>query len=375
MNSWQSNKTVKLLLQLGLSMIVSGYGLASAADTTEGRLSVKAFDLPMSALLSEQSRAVLLQPGDAAYQQALAQCASLETVELKKVPSVRRCRQAAFYQSDLYRRHLDAFDVAIKLTTLGGVPVEIFTPNNNVAEKNTHRVLINLHGGSFKRGSQSQSRLESMPIASTGHIIVISIDYRLAPEYQFPAASEDVAAVYQALLNTYRPENIGIYGCSAGGILTAQAMAWFQQEGLPMPGAIGLFCGAASPLDGDSMHITSAFGSRRHFDYVEQQLHSGPRSYYRGRDRKNPLITPAESDEVMSKFPPSLLIASTRDFILSSVIHTHRRLTALGVEADLQIWEGLKHNFHLDPNLPEALEVYDVIVDFFDQHLGQDPKS
>ena len=50
----------------------------------------------------------------------------------------------------------------------------------------------------------------------------------MAPEYQFPTASEDVAAVYKALLRKYRAQNIGIYGCSAGSLLAAEALAWFQ---------------------------------------------------------------------------------------------------------------------------------------------------
>jgi epsilon-lactone hydrolase len=51
-----------------------------------------------------------------------------------------------------------------------------------------------------------------------------------------------VAAVYRALLEHYEPREIGIYGTSAGGILTAEAIAWFEDHGLPLPGAIGTFC-------------------------------------------------------------------------------------------------------------------------------------
>ena len=58
----------------------------------------------------------------------------------------------------------------------------------------------------------------------------------------FPAASEDIAAAYRALLKDHRPENIGLYGCSAGGTLAAQAVAWLQKEGLPRPGAIAMIC-------------------------------------------------------------------------------------------------------------------------------------
>ena len=76
---------------------------------------------------------------------------------------------------------------------------------------------------------------------------------------------------------------------------------------------------------------------------------------------------------MMSQFPPSLLVSGSRDFLLSDVLATHRQLTNLGVEADLHVWEGLGHaTFAFNPRLPESDEVHQVIVRFFNKHLGQD---
>ena len=61
---------------------------------------------------------------------------------------------------------------------------------------------------------------------------VISIDYRLAPQAKFPEATEDVAAVYREVLKSTPARYIGIFGCSAGGLLTAQSLAWFQRQHL-----------------------------------------------------------------------------------------------------------------------------------------------
>ena len=104
----------------------------------------------------------------------------------------------------------------------------------------TKRVLIDVHGGGFLENARTESHLESVPVASIGKIKVISIDYRMGPEYVLPAASEDVAAVYQELLKEFKPTNIGLYGSSGGAMLVAQAVALFQQEKLPLPGAIGI---------------------------------------------------------------------------------------------------------------------------------------
>jgi acetyl esterase/lipase len=73
----------------------------------------------------------------------------------------------------------------------------------------------------------------------------------------------------------------------------------------------------------------------------------------------------------MAKFPPSLLIATTRDIGESAVVYTHSQLIKLGVEADLHVWEGLDHCFFGGFDVPESRDVYDVIVKFFDRHLGK----
>ena len=63
--------------------------------------------------------------------------------------------------------------------------------------------------------------------------------------------SADVAAVYGALVKKYAAANIGIYGCSAGGILAAQSIAWFDAHDLPRPGAVAMLCAAGAELEGD----------------------------------------------------------------------------------------------------------------------------
>ena len=102
------------------------------------------------------------------------------------------------------------------------------------------QTLQHLVGRRFRIGAGLGALLESIPIAALGTVKVVAVDYRQGPEHFFPAASEDVAAVYKQLLNDYRPEDIGIYGNSAGGVLAAMAVAWFQKEGLPTPGAIAI---------------------------------------------------------------------------------------------------------------------------------------
>ena len=120
----------------------------------------------------------------------------------------------------------------------------------------TTRVLINLHGGAFQTCWESCSMLESAPIASLSGYQVVSVNYRMAPEAAHPAAVEDVAKVYAELLKSHEAKHVGIYGCSAGGALTAQAAAWLPAHNLPQAGAIGIFgAGGVRFSAGDSAYF------------------------------------------------------------------------------------------------------------------------
>ena len=274
------------------------------------------------------------------------------------------------YNDALAARMKARYAVNIKATTINGVAVEIVTPDTGVPPANRHRVLINLHGGAFMWGEGSGGEVEAIPISSLGRIRVITVAYRQGPENVFPAASQDVASVYQALLRDYKPNNIGIYGCSAGGILAAESVAWLQKEGLPIPGAIGTFCGSASEFTGDSLHLSPPItGDPAGVPLSDTGLVlSLP--YFRGASPKDPLVFPTNSPTVLAHFPPTLLIAGSRDFSLSSLFYTQEQLVKAGVTAELHVWDGLWHAFFVDPDLPESQEAYAVIVNFFQHHLG-----
>jgi monoterpene epsilon-lactone hydrolase len=262
------------------------------------------------------------------------------------------------------------YPVNIEQKMIGGVRTEVITPRSGIAPRNHDRVLINLHGGGFLWGEGNGAKAESIPIAGLGRITVITVAYRMAPEFKFPAASEDVASVYRELLKTHSATDIGIYGCSAGGVLTAEAIAWFQQQKLPMPGAIGTFCGSASGPGGDSSHLASPLVGEVSLAGADAgSLSFMP--YFDGASSSDPLVLPINSQRVLSGFPPTLLIAGSRDFTVSSLFHTQAALSRAGVEAELHVWDGMWHAFFFDPDLPESQEVYHVVVNFFDRHLGR----
>jgi len=272
----------------------------------------------------------------------------------------------------LARMH-DRYPVTITARTIAGINTHVVLPQQGIVANNRGRILINLHGGAFAFGSGNGGLVESVPIAATERIEVITVDYRLAPEHKFPAATEDVAAVYRELLKTHRAENIGIYGCSAGGILAAESVAWFATHNLPQPGAIATLCATGAEVDGDSSYLAPLlFGTPIPVGGHPLALTGLP--YFQGVDPNDPAAFPVVSPQLLAKFPPTLLVAGNRDFSASSLTVMHRRLRAVGVEAELYLFDGLWHAFVVDCTLPESREVYGIIARFFDTHLGYGAK-
>ena len=354
-------------------------------DEIPGVVSVAAFDLPISAYISEESRAAMQYFRENYARDMFTfqrDCGNLYQIDgdLEKAREIRDCISRNYLQTSIYKDTLKKHPVEISVQNIAGVYTEVFIPEEGISEENQDRVLISIHGGGFVAGARSFSHTESIQVAHLGQIKVVSPDYRQAPEYEHPSAIEDVVDVYNALLKDYEAANIGIYGCSAGAMLTAQTIAKLLQDDLPLPGAIGLFCagapitmdgvpGAFKMSNGESAYIVQAqSGNPRPKDSLISTRVSG---YFRNVKTIDPLVAPGDFDDVMSKFPPTLLISGTRDFAMSAVIATHQRLTKLGVDADLHIWEGMGHaTFAFNPRLPESDEVHSVIVRFFERHLG-----
>ncbi|KGI77037.1 alpha/beta hydrolase [Oleiagrimonas soli] len=259
------------------------------------------------------------------------------------------------------------WSVRIERTKLGGVPVQIVTPAQGVAPVQRHRVLVNLHGGAFLWGAQYGGLVESIPLAGVGGFRVVSVDYRQGPEHVFPAASKDVEAVYRALLKRYKAADIGIYGCSAGGVLTAEATARILVHKLPAPGAIGTYCGSLTDLGGDSAYLAPMLSGG---DPVTHPLKLIDLPYFRGAQADDPLAFPADDPKLIARFPPTLLITGTRDFTMSSMVYSANLLEREGVDAELHIWNGMWHAFFSDADMPESQQAYAVMVRFFNRHLG-----
>jgi monoterpene epsilon-lactone hydrolase len=257
------------------------------------------------------------------------------------------------------------YPVNVAADTIAGVPVRVITPLN-VAPEKRDRVLINLHGGGFNSDSGSLS--ETIPVANLSGIKVIAVLYRLAPEHPFPAGLDDAVAVYKELLKTYKPSHIGIYGTSAGAILTAEVTVKLKQLGLPLPAATGIFSGMGDfSRIGDSVALYALNGFSGHLDPPKADSHGG--EYAGSTDLKDPVLSPVHADA--AGFPPTLFITSGRDLLLSGTTILHRVYFRAGVDAQLVVFEALPHAFWNNPDLPESREASEMMAGFLGKHLGK----
>ena len=352
-------------LVLGVAMQASAQDAPANRPTfaKDGTAHVPAFDLPPSTFASKEAADSL---------KARAGAPAFDIPANIDIKTMRMGMEALL--SPAVKLMQSRYPADIVQQSIAGVPTRIVTPKG--VKISTNRVLINLHGGGFSLCADACAILESLPVAAVGGYKVISVNYRQGPEARFPAASEDVAAVYRELLKSYKPSQIGIYGCSAGGALSAQVAAWLPGHGLPEPGAIGIFgSGAARFATGDSAYFSGyADGSfppppRTGTNPAPTALMKTMMSYFEGAEPDDPLVSPAGHLGVLAKFPPTLIITGTRAPDMSPAIYTHSQLVKAGVPGDLIVGEGLGHCYIYQANLPEAQDAYATIAKFFQKNL------
>jgi monoterpene epsilon-lactone hydrolase len=259
-----------------------------------------------------------------------------------------------------------AYPVDVEATTLGGVKVWAVTPKH-IAQKKQDRLLICLHGGGFT--SDSGSLIESIPIAALTGTKVLSVLYRLAPQFPFPAAVEDSTAVYTAALKTHKPRKVAIYGTSAGAVLAAQTAVQIRKNSEPLPAVLGFFSGYVDLARyGDSRWVYGSGGLKDFSAMIEPLKGLGMVPYVGDHDRKDPVLSPIYAD--LKGFPPTLCMTSTRDHCLSGTTDFHRALLRAGVDARLMVFDAMPHAFWYRFDIPESKEALEAQASFLDQHLG-----
>ena len=260
-----------------------------------------------------------------------------------------------------------AAGVTIEADRIADVAVYRVTPAGGARSPHEKHVFLYVHGGAYVFGGGPAAVSEAVVISAMAGIPSVAIDYRMPPDHPFPAAVDDMEAVYRQLLDTYQPEGIAIGGTSAGGGLTLAAVHRFKSVGLAVPGALYLGTPWADLTDAsDSLHTNE--GIDRILVTYDGMLASAAKLYAGDTELTHTLISPVYGD--FTGFPPTYLVTGTRDMLLSDTARVHRKLRTAGVVADLNVYEGLSHaEYAFLVGSPEYQQTYGELAQFLAKHL------
>lgn len=339
-----------LPISLPCAGLIGNGDVAAAGERAEAFDAAMAPQLPLPETISPQAR------------QVLSRLPSSRSRAGDAPPAIGQLRDTALsIQKMVSARQLGRYPVDVTEGAIAGVPVRLFTPKD-MPEENNQRILINLHGGGFTIDSGSLS--ENIPVAFLAKAKVVAVLYPLSPEHRFPAAVDAAVAVYKDILKAHRSRDIILYGTSAGAVLTAEVAVRLKALHLPMPAALGFFSGSADlSRQGFSEYDPSVPGTG-------QSLSQAIAQYAGGHDLTDPMISPLFAD--LRGLPPSLLMAGTRDLLLSQTTIFHRALLKAGVPAELVVFEAMPHAHWSYLDIPESDEAFQLMAAFFSRHLGRE---
>lgn len=248
------------------------------------------------------------------------------------------------------------FDIAIPRTHTEApkpVPARVFVPKGE-APTEGWPLFIWFHGGGWVLGNITTENSYCTKMCNLAKCVVVSVDYRLAPEDPFPAAVHDS---FEALLYAYEkaptdlgtnPKKVAIGGSSAGGNLTAVTTHKFVNSPLSQGLAPLLHQVLVVPVTDNSAtpETMPSWGENA----LTPQLSAEKMIWYRylyltkEEDIKNPESSPLfYSDESFAKVPPCIVAAADCDVLRSEAEAYHQKLVKNGVQSKLVIYEGCPH--------------------------------
>ncbi|MCY3811369.1 MAG: alpha/beta hydrolase [Gammaproteobacteria bacterium] len=339
---------------VGVLALLGAVGSAAEAD----------WQIPARTLSSPQG-------ASSALQEAVAQTPAPPVTERKAFQPSSAEEWRAMIAQFPNQTELEALasqaNVAIEAGKIGGVASYRVAPNGGARPPHQDHVFLYIHGGAYVFGGGDAAVPEAAVISAFAGIPSVAVDYRMPPDHPFPAAVDDVVAVYRELLEDHAPGQIAIGGTSAGGGLSLAAIHQFKALELPVPGAVYLGTPWADLTDtSDSLHTLE--GIDRILVTYDGMLASAAKLYAAGTPLTDPLISPVYGD--FTGFPPTYLVTGTRDMLLSDTARVHRKLKAAGVVADLNVYEGLSHaEYMMLVGSPENLQTYGELAQFLAAHL------
>lgn len=248
-----------------------------------------------------------------------------------------------------------------------GIPVEHLMP----IKRKSDSIILQFHGGGYIVALCNQYRTIAVEYSNCAEgAEVFSVDYRVAPTHQYPAALDDAVKVYKWLLKEgYDNNKIIIIGDSAGGNLTLATTLYLKDHNIPLPKAviaISPWTNAANDFPSVKLNTDKDVILGRNGLAMGNQIEKT--LYFKEKDLKDPYASPVLGD--YKGFPNLLIQVGSYEILLDDAKKVAEKARKSGVNIKISIYEEMSHAFQLlIPSLEESKNARTEIKEFIKENI------
>ena len=272
-------------------------------------------------------------------------------------PSAKLVRYYVHPQGWIGGLVFSSFGIKVKRDNFSGIPGAIFTPRKNVNKKS---IIVYLHGGGYCFGSSlTTHKVGLSKLAKQTKLVCYSIDYRLAPENQYPAALDDAVIAWKHIVSQNSNCDIILAGDSAGGGLSLALMMYLRDNNERLPNASVLF----SPWT-DLTCSGNTYQTRAKYDPMfTTQMPKDSAQYYVPKDmaKTDPYVSPSFGN--YTGLPRILVCVGGNEILLDDSRKLSQKAEQSGVDIEIDIWPNMFHDWWLFGSfIPETKQVLDKVA-------------
>ena len=283
---------------------------------------------------------------------------SLTAVQARKQPSPADAAMKQMRASNIATPPMNC-DTATQ-TIAPGLRARVYTPKGGTAP---YPVIVYYHGGGWVIATNDTYAASAQALCEQVGAVVVSVEYRKAPEHKFPAAHDDAFTAYQAVLKNAAtmkgdPNKVAVVGESAGGNLACNVSIMARDKKVALPKYQVL----VYPIAGSDVNTASYQANTETAPLNKAGMQWFFQNYQRtAADLKDPRINLVAAS--LKGLPATTIIGADYDPLTTEGKTLADKLTAAGVKVNYKKYDGTTHEFFgMAAVVPEAKAAQEVVV-------------